>query len=247
MFVTFELIFTGKLRATSARKYAQPDHRKLYPTVVATSEPRRALPSLNPSDDSHERSRETGRKCGALGPLNVLTRKHYPLCTRSNARVLCLVITASKLRGPFNERRYYSAGPFCPVSASDGSDDGQAIYERVSPKPDIFPTKRIDINSREFIKVAGACEIFPDEREHERVSTDVFLGIYRALRMTCFYGFIMKFTLDINRGWVTWAVTSVTTNDDNWSQMTLFYAYFFMYKIKSTMPLLVFCPLNDDN
>lgn len=162
------------------QKYAQRDHRKLYSTVVATSRPRRALPSLNPSDDSHERSRETGRKCDALGLLNVLTRKRYPPCIRLNARVLCLVIITLKLRGPFNEHEDITSPAILCQSILGGSSGGQAIYKSFhAPKfRDISAIKKTDINSRRFIRAVCTCKIFPG-KVHKRVSTEVFLGIYQ--------------------------------------------------------------------
>lgn len=162
------------------RKYAQRDHRKLYPTVVATSGPRRALPSLNPSDDSHERSREIGRKCGALGAAK---------CT--HAQTLPSMYTLerpSSTSHRHNHGRNYavflmnaeilSPRPLCQ-SVPGGNSSGQAIYKRFhAPKSrDIPAMKKTDINSREFIRAAGVCEIFYGARA--RISTEVFLGIYR--------------------------------------------------------------------
>lgn len=106
-----------------AKIYARRDHRKLYSTVVTTSG-LGALPSLNPSDDSHERSREAGRNA-ARGAAKC-TRANVSLPVYARAPVLCPVITTSKLRGPFNER-----GGITPRPLYQPSPGGrQAIYKR---------------------------------------------------------------------------------------------------------------------
>lgn len=150
--VAFQLILTQGLYAIAMRKYARWDRRKLYSTVVGTSaEP---FPSLNPSDDSHERSREAGRKCGALGLLNVLARKRYPPCVRSNALALCPVITASKLRGPFNERGGITPRPLYQSVPKRRTGYLQAFL--CSRASRYFRYKgRTDTNSCEFIKAVG--------------------------------------------------------------------------------------------
>lgn len=91
-----------------------------------------ALASLNPSNDSHERSRETGRKCGALGPLNVVARNRYPPRIRSNAQPLCPFITTSKIRGPFNECGgiTYPTYPLRVSPIPQSGRMGQTIYKR---------------------------------------------------------------------------------------------------------------------
>lgn len=116
------------------------------------------------------------RRVGAAKCTHAQT---LPSMIRSNARVPCLVTTASKLRSLFNERGNITPRPLCQL-VPGGSGGGQAIYKRFhAPKSrDISAMKETDINPREFIRAVGACEIFPDE-VHERVSTEVFLGIYR--------------------------------------------------------------------
>lgn len=124
-----------------------------------------AFPSLSPSDDSHERSRETGRKCGALGPLNVLTRKHYPLCVCSSAQVLCLVITASKLCGPFNERRDISLRPFYNLRRRrQRTDYLQAFLLSLT----IFPLWRRHVNSWEYR--SEPAKFFPASASRQKFS-----------------------------------------------------------------------------
>lgn len=84
-----------------------------------------ALPSLNPSDDSHERSREAGRNARRVGAAKC-TRANVSLPLYARAPVLCPVITTSKLRGPFNERGGITPRPLYQPSPGDG----RAIYKR---------------------------------------------------------------------------------------------------------------------
>lgn len=111
--------------ARPTRKYmVRRDHRKLYSTVVTTSG-LGALPSLNPSDDSHERSREAGRNA-ARGAAKC-TRANVSLPVHARAPVLCPVITTSKLRGPFNERGGITPRPLYQPPSPGGR---RAIYKR---------------------------------------------------------------------------------------------------------------------
>lgn len=108
-----------------------------------------ALPSLNPSDDSHERSREAGRNARRVGAAKC-TRANVSLPLYARALVLCPVITTSKLRGPFNERGGITPRPLYQPSPGGG----RAIYKRFyALKPrNISAMEGTDVNSREFIR-----------------------------------------------------------------------------------------------
>jgi len=152
------------------------------------------------------------RRVGAAKCTHAQTLPSMYMLERSSS--MCLVITASKLRGPFNERRDIIPWSLC--WSNPGS--GWAIYKHfhasvVLHSRDISTMKKTDINLSE---PRAPTKYFPTRC----VSGRSFLRDLLALRMTCFDGiwlWNLRLTLTVVEGRITWAAVY----DDNWRQLMI--------------------------